>query len=124
MDTCRNCGRQYSGGYNGFCSQGCKIRFELAEKEKRRIENQEWQERQEYKAQKKQEKMEYLSQKECNKWVALILCLFFGYFGAHKFYEGKSKMGVLYIFTMGLFGIGWLVDIIILLFRSNPYNPV
>ena len=26
--------------------------------------------------------------------------------GAHKFYEGKIGMGVLYIFTGGLFGIG------------------
>ena len=24
-----------------------------------------------------------------NKWVALLLCIFLGYFGVHKFYEGK-----------------------------------
>lgn len=33
---------------------------------------------------------------EKNKWVALILCIFLGYFGAHKFYEGKMGMGILY----------------------------
>lgn len=56
-----------------------------------------------------------------NKWVAFFLCLFFGIFGAHKFYEGRVGMGLLYIFTMGLFGIGWIIDIIALLFKPNPY---
>lgn len=56
-----------------------------------------------------------------NKWVAFCLCLFLGYFGAHKFYEGKAGMGVLYFFTFGLFGIGWLIDIIMLLLKPNPY---
>lgn len=56
-----------------------------------------------------------------NKWVAFCLCLFIGFFGAHKFYEGKVGMGILYLFTGGLFGIGWLVDCIILLCKPNPY---
>lgn len=41
-----------------------------------------------------------------SKWAAFFLCLFLGLIGAHKFYEGKIGMGVLYIFTGGLFGIG------------------
>lgn len=56
-----------------------------------------------------------------DKWVAFFLCLFLGYFGAHKFYEGKSSMGILYLCTVGLFGIGWFVDIIVLLCKPNPY---
>ena len=56
-----------------------------------------------------------------NKWVALLLCWFLGFLGAHKFYEGKGGMGVLYIFTFGLFGIGVLVDFINLLLKPNPY---
>ena len=44
-----------------------------------------------------------------------------GYFGAHKFYEGKVGMGVLYLFTLGLFGIGWFVDLIVLLTKPNLY---
>ena len=59
--------------------------------------------------------------KEINKWVAFFLCLFLGCFGAHKFYEGKSGMGVLYIFTCGLFAIGWFVDCIVILCKTNPY---
>ncbi len=56
-----------------------------------------------------------------SKWVALTLCFFLGYLGAHKFYEDKVGVGILYLLTMGLFGIGWVVDFISLLFRSNPY---
>lgn len=58
-----------------------------------------------------------------NKWVAFLLCLFLGAFGAHKFYEGKFGMGVLYLFTVGLFGIGWLVDLIMILTKPNMYVP-
>ena len=56
-----------------------------------------------------------------NKWVAFVLCLLLGYLGVHKFYEGKAGMGILYLFTAGLFGIGWIVDIISILTKPNPY---
>lgn len=56
-----------------------------------------------------------------NKWVSFCLCLFLGYFGAHKFYEGKVGLGILYLLTIGLFGIGWIADIFIILFKPNPY---
>ncbi|MEE0865645.1 MAG: TM2 domain-containing protein [Clostridia bacterium] len=56
-----------------------------------------------------------------NKWVALLLCIFLGFLGAHKFYEEKAGMGVVYLFTMGLFGIGVIIDFIALLFKPNLY---
>lgn len=56
-----------------------------------------------------------------NKWVALCLCIFLGFLGGHKFYDGKVGMGILYLFTFGLFGIGILVDLIGILGRPNPY---
>lgn len=56
-----------------------------------------------------------------DKWVAFVLCFFLGVIGAHRFYEGKTGTGILYFFTGGLFGIGWLVDLIILLTKPNPY---
>ncbi|MCM1236767.1 MAG: TM2 domain-containing protein [Ruminococcus flavefaciens] len=59
--------------------------------------------------------------KEINKWTALILCIFFGYLGVHKFYEGRTGLGILYLCTLGLFGIGWIVDIIIIAMKENPY---
>ncbi|MBQ3133047.1 MAG: TM2 domain-containing protein [Clostridia bacterium] len=56
-----------------------------------------------------------------NKWVALALCILLGYFGAHKFYEGKVGMGILYLFTGGLFFIGVIIDFFALLVKPNPY---
>lgn len=61
------------------------------------------------------------SRREKNKWVAFLLCFFLGIFGAHKFYEGKAGMGILYLFTGGLCGIGVLVDLIVILTKPNPY---
>ena len=58
-----------------------------------------------------------------SKWVSFLLCLFLGYLGIHKFYEGRVLMGILYLFTGGLFGIGIIVDLIVLLFKPNPYYP-
>lgn len=45
------------------------------------------------------------------KSTALLLCLFGGYIGLHHFYVGKIGMGILYLCTVGLFGIGWIADI-------------
>ena len=44
--------------------------------------------------------------------AALLFCLFLGIFGAHYFYVGRPGMGCLYLFTFGLFGMGWLIDMI------------
>lgn len=58
---------------------------------------------------------------EKNKWVAFVLCLFLGLVGAHKFYEGIILVGVVYIFTAGLFFVGWIIDLIAILMKPNPY---
>ena len=47
-----------------------------------------------------------------NKFVALAMCLFLGVFGAHYFYVGRKAMGIAYLFTLGMFGIGWMIDIV------------
>lgn len=57
---------------------------------------------------------------EKSKWVTFFLCLFFGWFGAHKFYQGKIGMGIIYIFTVGLFMFGWFYDIVKSLFLPGP----
>ena len=59
-----------------------------------------------------------------NKWVSFFLCLFLGYLGAHKFYEGRIGMGILYLCTFGLCGFGWLINTFSLLFKPNPYAVV
>lgn len=53
----------------------------------------------------------------------LLLCLFLGCFGVHKFYEKKTGLGVLYLLTLGLFGIGWLGDSILLFMALISKNP-
>ena len=56
-----------------------------------------------------------------DKWVAFLLCFIFGTFGVHKFYEGKPFQGLLYLFTFGIFGIGYLVDLFLILAKPNRF---
>lgn len=49
-----------------------------------------------------------------SKGVALVLCVLLGYMGIHRFYVGKIGTGILWLLTLGCFGIGWIVDIVML----------
>ena len=42
------------------------------------------------------------------------LAWLFGFIGAHRFYYGKPVSGTLYFFTLGLFFIGWIVDLFLI----------
>jgi TM2 domain-containing membrane protein YozV len=53
------------------------------------------------------------------KWlVALVFSIFFGWVGLDAFYLGKTGKGILKMLTFGLFGILWLVDIIMIATKS------
>jgi len=47
------------------------------------------------------------------KSMGYILWIF-GFTGSHRFYFGKPISGTLYFFTLGLLGIGWLIDLFLI----------
>ena len=38
----------------------------------------------------------------------------FGFLGAHRFYYGRPISGTVYFFTLGLLGIGWIIDLFLI----------
>lgn len=65
-----------------------------------------------------------------SKLIGYLLWIF-GFLGAHRFYYGKPVTGTLWFFTLGLLGIGWLIDLFLipsmdrqadLRFHAGPIN--
>lgn len=56
-----------------------------------------------------------------NRLIDLLLCIFFGVIGVHKFYEGKIGLGIVYLLTGGIFGFGVVVSFFSILF-GNPLD--
>src|SRR4051812_10396853 len=49
-----------------------------------------------------------------SKLAAILLCVFAGYLGVHRFYLGYTLTGLLQFFTVGGCGIWWPIDLILL----------
>ena len=48
-----------------------------------------------------------------SKTIGYILWIF-GFTGSHRFYYGKPVTGTIWFFTLGLLGIGWLIDLFLI----------
>jgi len=68
---------------------------------------------------------------ETHSLVVGYLCWLFGFTGAHRFYYGKQISGTIWFFTLGLLGIGWLIDVILIpgmntraerRYKAGPYD--
>ena len=47
------------------------------------------------------------------KTIGYLLWIF-GFTGSHRFYYGKPVTGTIWFFTLGLLGIGWLIDLFLI----------
>lgn len=57
-----------------------------------------------------------------SKSTMFLLWLLTGLFGGHRFYVEKTGSGVLYLCTLGFFGIGWALDFFSLGTMVDNYN--
>ncbi len=48
-----------------------------------------------------------------SKVIGYLLWIF-GFTGSHRFYYGKPVTGTIWFFTLGLLGIGWLIDLFLI----------
>ena len=68
-----------------------------------------------------------MAKSEKSRLAVALLALFLGELGIHRFYVGKIGTGVLWLLTGGVFGIGWLVDLICIVlgsFKDSDGNEI
>jgi TM2 domain-containing membrane protein YozV len=57
-----------------------------------------------------------MSEKSDKDWIVVILlCLFLGGFGVHRFFVGKTGTGIAMLLTLGGLGIWSLIDLIMII---------
>lgn len=58
--------------------------------------------------------MNEMQQKNTHSLAIGYILWIIGFLGAHRFYFGKPVSGTIYFFTLGLLGIGWLIDLFLM----------
>lgn len=47
-----------------------------------------------------------------SKTAAILITFFLGELGVHRFMTGNIGTGIIWLCTVGCFGIGWIVDLV------------
>ena len=72
-----------------------------------------------------------MEQRSTHSIVIGYLLWIFGFMGAHRFYYGRQISGIIWLFTLGLLGIGWFIDLFLIpsmdrdashRYRTGPYD--
>lgn len=58
--------------------------------------------------------MNTLSANDTHRKTIGYLLWIFGFTGSHRFYYGRPISGTIWFFTLGLLGIGWLIDLFLI----------
>ena len=53
-------------------------------------------------------------QEKTHSLVVGYILWIFGFLGSHRFYFGKPISGTIYLLTLGLLGIGWIIDLFLM----------
>lgn len=68
------------------------------------------------------------NQNRDERWLAcLLLCIFLGPFGVHRFYVGKIGTGIIQLLTFGGCGIWYIIDLVMIVignFRDSSGNVI
>ncbi len=49
-----------------------------------------------------------------NRLTALLLCVFAGWLGLHRYYADRIGSGILWFLTFGLLSVGWIYDVVMI----------
>ncbi len=80
-----------------------------------------------YKEEKMAEEKKTGDVSEKSRLYALLINLFVGWAGGHRYYVGKIGSGVLMLITMGGFGMWWVIDLVMIsigAFKDKDNKPL
>ncbi len=110
---CHNCGStQFTKEGNTYKCKYCGGIEEIEKTQEKQIDISFKPDKVKHKNNNKFEEETFFKKELKDSFITLLLCFFGGYLGLHKFWKGKIFMGIVYIFTAGLFGIGYIIDVI------------